>query len=209
MTTMKKKSLAAPKNEDNAIFIPPKAFIILLVGLIVVSFLLGCLTLLVKKSTYGHTTPLMTDDINQASGAECMMTLESISRLPSPTLPEGRKFPILTYSSKTFPTVLKATATSNTVFLDRVSTDQCIKTIHEKGSVIDTHTIDADPQTKSFSHSADPIADAEGPTLANDDNEDDEAIHHPSGQHLVSCCISLTIHIPMQHVLLLYIIAAN
>lgn len=134
-----KRHQSAPKKVE-VDYSPPKAFIILLVALALVSFVLGCITRLYLISNFqlgklgkNFTTSIMTNSDNQGSEISLMTGIMPVKHLPTPKLASGRKAPISTYSSKIFHTANLAVASSNTVHLD-VTLSSHLRTMSNKGA---------------------------------------------------------------------------
>lgn len=181
---------SAPKKVE-VDYSPPKAFIILLVALALVSFVLGCITRLYLISNFqlgklgkNFTTSIITNSDNQGSEISLMTRIMPVKHLPTPKLASGRKAPISTYSSKIFHTANLAVASSNTVHLD-VTLSSHLRTMSNKGAsaaAIDEIYFNVDQSSNINMKPMTMKVEDFIPSI----NGNDETVHFPSGQHLVS-----------------------
>ena len=183
----KRNKFGAPAtSESKNTCIPPKSVNFLLLLAIIVSFLLGCITricinskgpeLHLEKPQYGRTMPVPTENNELPNNGDIKLMLGNTHKnnvfrtkamkLPSPKLLNGKKTPKSTYTSKTFESVSVAAATSNTIHLEKDSSIQHKKSMTTKG---------LRDSNESFHITG---------SLLTDNNNDE--VHLPSGQHLVS-----------------------
>lgn len=181
------------KHDDDIIHNLPKAFMILLVVVIIASFVCGCIVRIYIISSgfaavfdmpiRGRTLLLMSDECSTRT----TQTNDITESLSLPKLPSRKEAPTFTYSSKTFPPIMVAVATSSTVLLHRGSAYPFMHPMTRKNNNLADTSNNIDVVNFNVSPTRTTMKPMTIKTFRKSKRSNiGNTVHHPSGQHLVS-----------------------